>query len=96
MANRHILERDVERNLVDAVEKRGGIAYKFSSPNRRNVPDRLIILPNCAPFFVECKRPGEGPSKGQAREIARLHRLGQPVYLLDNPDPEYLLQVAAP
>lgn len=91
-----VRERDVEKALVDAVEKRGGIAYKFSSPNRRNVPDRLIVLPNCAPFFVECKRPGEGPNKGQAREIARLLGLGQAVYILNDPDPEYLLQIAAP
>lgn len=86
-----VRESAVEAALVDAVRRHGGIAYKFSSPARRNVPDRLVVLPGRAPFFVECKRPGEGPNKGQAREIARLLGLGQTVYLLDDPDPERLL-----
>lgn len=92
----YVRESLVERNLVDAVEQRRGVAYKFTSPGRRNVPDRLVILPGAAPFFVECKAPGQGPSAGQAREIARLVALGQTVYILDDPDPERLLQMAAP
>jgi Holliday junction resolvase len=91
----YVRESLVERNLVDAVEQRGGVAYKFSSPGRRNVPDRLVVLPNRSPFFVECKAPGQAPNAGQAREIARLLAMGQTVYILNDPDPERLLSIAA-
>lgn len=92
----YVRESLVERNLVDAVEERGGVAYKFSSPGRRNVPDRLVIIPGVAPFFVECKAPGQKPTAGQQREIMRLARLGQAVYVLDDPDPSRLLAFHQP
>ena len=38
-------ERDVEKHLVDSVKALGGIAYKFTSPGRVGVPDRLVVLP---------------------------------------------------
>ncbi len=35
-------ESELEKKLVSHIKKLGGIAYKFSSPNRRkSVPDRL-------------------------------------------------------
>jgi hypothetical protein len=37
-------ERDVEAHLVKRVKEAGGIAYKFTSPQRRSVPDRLVLL----------------------------------------------------
>ena len=36
-------ESVIEKYLVDAVKKQGGIAYKFKSPGRRNVPDRMLV-----------------------------------------------------
>lgn len=78
-----VKERDVEYALVNAVRDAGGIAYKFSSPARRNVPDRLVVLPGCVPFFVECKRPGEKPTKAQAREHQRLRDMEQVVEVID-------------
>lgn len=36
-------ESVIEKHLVDAVKKSGGIAYKFKSPGRRNVPDRMLV-----------------------------------------------------
>jgi hypothetical protein len=38
-------ERDIEAHLVERVRELGGEAYKFVSPARRNVPDRLVLLP---------------------------------------------------
>ena len=48
-------ESDLEKKLVSHITKLGGIAYKFSSPNRKSVPDRLCIMPNGRAFFVELK-----------------------------------------
>ena len=76
-------ERDIEAYLCAAVKAHGGIAYKFTSPSRRNVPDRLIVMPGIAPFFVECKSPGALPTAAQCREHARLLALGARVYLVD-------------
>lgn len=39
-------EKDVEERLRRKVRSElGGIAYKFTSPARRSVPDRLVCLP---------------------------------------------------
>lgn len=71
-----ILEKDIEKRLKSEVEKLGGIAYKFSSPQRRSVPDRLCIFPTGLVYFVECKAPGKKPSDAQWREMNRLDKLG--------------------
>jgi len=76
-------ERDIETYLCDEVESMGGHAYKFTSPGRRNVPDRLCVLPGLV-FFVECKAPGESPTKAQERELNRLAELDQWVFVVDS------------
>jgi hypothetical protein len=80
-------ETDVEEYLVEQVEARGGTAEKFSSPQKRSVPDRLVCwrdswIPACA-VFVECKAPGKGPSKAQARDHERRRKMGFRVYVTD-------------
>ena len=85
----------VEQPLVKEVKRRGGIAYKLVSPGRRNVPDRLCIMPGGRMFFVECKAPGESPRPGQERELKRLRDLGHEAYTLDNPDCSWLFEPAA-
>lgn len=78
-------ERLVEKHLVDKTHDLGGEAYKFVSPNHRNVPDRLVLLPVnkrhraiVARYvkFVEVKATGKKPSVMQRREIERLRALG--------------------
>jgi len=78
-------ETEVEKRLVRAVKARRGEAYKWASPARRGVPDRLCILPGGLVVAVECKRPGATPTPLQAREMARLRALGVPTYLVDSP-----------
>lgn len=36
-------ESDIEKYLVTRAKANGGIAYKFKSPGRRNVPDRILM-----------------------------------------------------
>ena len=77
-------EKTVERELVKRVKEEGGIAYKFSSPGRRSVPDRLCLFPGGKILFVECKRPGGKVTKPQAREHERLRQMGFDVVIIDN------------
>ena len=50
-----MLEREIEKKLVDGVRKLGGRAYKFVSPGNDGVPDRIVILPQRVPKFIELK-----------------------------------------
>src|SRR5690606_28665079 len=43
MSMKLVRERDVEKALGKIVEGGGGLYEKFSSPGRRDVPDRLVI-----------------------------------------------------
>ncbi|PHM33294.1 VRR-NUC domain-containing protein [Xenorhabdus innexi] len=86
-----IREDVIERHLVNEVKKAGGIAYKFVSPGRRGVPDRIVVLPNGRVVFVECKAPGEKPRPDQLREHERLRALGQTVVVLDSKKVEAII-----
>ncbi|ECG8599328.1 VRR-NUC domain-containing protein [Salmonella enterica subsp. salamae] len=76
-------ENLIEKHLVAEVKKAGGIAYKFVSPGRRSVPDRIVLLPGGRLVFVECKAPGKAPRANQVREHERLRALGFTVVVLD-------------
>lgn len=78
-----MLEKDIEKALVYRVKCLGGTAEKFTSPNKRSVPDRLITLPEGRIIFVECKRPGAKPTEGQARDHALRRWLGCDVRVID-------------
>ena len=47
-----MLEKDIEKILVNEVKKLGGRAYKWVSPGNDGVPDRIVILPGMRPAFV--------------------------------------------
>lgn len=74
-------EDAIENYLRERIETAGGLCYKFVSPGRRNVPDRLCELNGW--FMVECKAPGEKLRKGQQREVAKLRERGMEVYVID-------------
>ena len=77
-------EQIVERALVNRVKALGGIPFKFTSPGRRSVPDRLCLLPEGRVIFVELKAPGKRPTELQAREHDRLRALGFDVRVIDS------------
>ena len=81
-----MLEKDIERLFCERVAALGGMALKFTSPQRRNVPDRLVLLPGGVAAFVELKAPGKKPTQGQLREHERLRMLGHRVDVIDNVD----------
>lgn len=77
-------EKDIEQQLVNKTKARGGIAFKFVSPGRAGVPDRLILLPTARIGFIEVKAPGEKPRKLQVHMHKMLRGLGFKVYVLDD------------
>ncbi|EBC6125611.1 VRR-NUC domain-containing protein [Salmonella enterica] len=81
-----VRENLIEKHLVAEVKKAGGVAYKFVSPGRRSVPDRIVLLPGGRLIFVECKAPGKPPRADQLREHERLRALGFSVVVLDSKD----------
>lgn len=87
----YVRESTIERHLVAKVKAAGGTAYKFMSPGRKAVPDRLVLLPGGRVVFVECKAPGELPRADQVREHNRLRGLGFKVVMLDSKNLEGIL-----
>jgi hypothetical protein len=79
-----MLERDIEKALVKRVKALGGTAEKFTSPQKRSVPDRLITLPGGQIIFVELKAPGKKPTENQARDHERRRALGCDVRVIDS------------
>lgn len=79
-----VLEKDMERYLINRVKQRGGICLKFVSPGRAGVPDRIIVLPSGRVYFVEVKRPGEKPTNLQLNMLKELKSLGCEALWIDN------------
>jgi len=91
--NDNPLEKVIERKAREAAAARGIGFYKFTSPARAGVPDRLLLatvpgllMPVLAQYicFAEFKRKGKLPTPVQIREIARLRALGYRVEILDS------------
>ena len=79
-----IEEAKVETYLRDQIAAIGGTAYKFSSPARRKVPDRICVMPTGLVMFVECKSADGELSKGQAKELQRLIDMSQPTFVVQS------------
>ena len=68
-------ESAIEEKVVRHCHGRGLTAYKFSSPARRGVPDRLIVGMGKT-LFLELKATGEKPTALQLHELNKLCRHG--------------------
>jgi hypothetical protein len=78
------LEKQIEAKVRLWCKANGYLFYKFTSPAKRNVPDRLCIAPNGTVGFLELKRKGNKPTPGQAREMFTLMEQGCNVTWTDN------------
>jgi len=58
--------------------------YKFTSPARRSVPDRLFITLEGRHFFIEFKRKGKEPTPAQRVEINKIRFNKGTVWVVDN------------
>ena len=70
------LERDIERHLVRRTIEHGGVAYKFVSPGRVGVADRIVLLPGGVVWFVELKTATGRVSPLQKVFAADMRRMG--------------------
>ncbi len=77
-------ERDVEKCLVRAVKKMGGMCPKFVSPGLDGVPDRIILMPDARIAFAELKAPGKKMRPLQVKRKSQLESLGFRVYCIDS------------
>ena len=78
-----MLEKQIEKKLVDAVRRQGGICPKFVSPGMDGMPDRLILVPGGRLAFAGLKAPGEKPRALQRRRHDQLQALGFQVFVVD-------------
>jgi hypothetical protein len=53
-----MLEKEIEKYFIWIVERMGGKTWKFTSPGRRGVADRIACLPDGTTWFVELKTKG--------------------------------------
>lgn len=82
--NDNPLEKDIEGKVCKYARDKGFLAYKFTSPNRAAVPDRLFITPQGVHFFIEFKRAGQKPTGPQQREHETLRKNKALVFVVDN------------
>lgn len=71
-----MLEKEIEAQICDWVEKDGGYAIKATIESQRGFPDRLIILKDMV-IFAEFKLPKGILSAHQRKWIKDLRELGQ-------------------
>ena len=79
-----MLEREIEKQVCDYAKSHQLEVYKFSSPNRAGVPDRLFLAPYQHAFWIEFKSTEGTPTPLQIRECDRIRRFGFDVYLVNS------------
>lgn len=79
-----MLEKQIEADVCAYARNKGVLAYKFTSPARAAVPDRLFIAPDGRMWFCEFKREGQKPTSAQDREHTRLRQQKVNVFVIDN------------
>ena len=81
-----MLEKEIEAKVCDYAKTKNVLVYKFTSPTRMAVPDRLFIRPDGRIWFCEFKREGQKPTPAQDREHHRLRQHKVSVFVIDNVD----------
>ena len=87
------LEKKIETQMRKVAVDLGFAPYKFTSPSRRSVPDRLVLAPvpewireivGQYVVFIEFKRKGRKATAAQQREHDYLRTLGYRVEIVDS------------
>lgn len=63
------LERDDEKLLIEAVQKKGGLCLKLNPSWYRGIPDRLVLLPGGKIHFLELKK-----DKANTKRKTKVHQ----------------------
>jgi hypothetical protein len=56
-----MLESELEAAIRRYAQQKGCLFFKFTSPGKKGVPDRLLISPKGKVAFMEVKRAGKAP-----------------------------------
>jgi len=83
---RYLLEKDIEAYGAKVFKKLKWTFEKYTSPERRSVPDRLCAapdFPSAFVFFIEFKKPGEIATTNQQIDHAERRELGVVVFVVD-------------
>ena len=78
-----MLEKQIEAKVCDYAKECGVGVYKFTSPARAAVPDRMFIYKGRM-FFIEFKREGQKATPAQEREHNRLRQHQINVFVIDS------------
>lgn len=79
-----MIESAVELRLKREVEKLGCECWKFTSPGRRGVPDRVILIYPKITEWVETKRPKGTPEPLQIWQHKQIIKKGwERVWIID-------------
>lgn len=63
-----ISEKDIEHSVSEYAKRIGMVSWKFTSPSKVGVPDR-IFLHNGRTLFIEFKAPSKVPTTIQRRRM---------------------------
>ncbi|MEG2383446.1 MAG: VRR-NUC domain-containing protein [Oscillospiraceae bacterium] len=75
-------EAQIESRMVRMVRERGGLCYKFTSPNNPGVPDRIVITPDGRTIYVELKTLIGRLAAVQKWQISEMQKRGADVRVL--------------
>lgn len=75
-------ESEIERKLVKMVRDKGGLCYKFISPNNPGVPDRIVITPDGRTIYVELKTEVGSLRRIQEWQLEEMRKRGCDVRVL--------------
>lgn len=79
-----MLEKEIERKVTIYARNKNFLAYKFTSPSNRSVPDRIFISPKGETIYVEFKQKGKLPTRLQNITFNRLKDRGVTVMVIDD------------
>ena len=79
-----MLEKEIEKNVCDYAKEKGHLVYKFTSPNRASVPDRMFVADDGDIYFIEFKAPGKTLTPAQDREKNKLSGRGVSVFVVSD------------
>lgn len=81
-----MLEKTIERRLVEGVRKLGGMCIKFVSPGTPGVPDRIIITATGRIIFAELKTETGRLTKIQKYTVGEMQKRGADVRVVKGID----------
>lgn len=73
---KNVLEKDVEAYLVRQVRARGWVTWKLA-PTETGIPDRIVLVPGGAVWFVELKKAHGGRLSERQKYILRVLERGK-------------------